>query len=100
MVNSVRSELVLDSELSGRALSASAGKLLWDVSARSLGLILSVVVARALGTEGYGGYAVAWYVAWMLAQLTDLALKLFQKRQNLRLNRHVETRYDLIGDDE
>ena len=75
-----RSQVTLDSELSSRAFSASTGKLFWDVGARSLGLVLTIVVARALGAQGYGSYAVAWYVAWMLAQLTDLGLHLVTLR--------------------
>ena len=60
------------SNLLRNAFTASIGKVFWDVASRSLTLLLSILLARNLGAQGYGIYAVAWYVAWMLAQVTDL----------------------------
>jgi O-antigen/teichoic acid export membrane protein len=62
------------------ALGAGAGKIAWDVASRSLSFALSILVARSLGAAGYGSYAVFWYSAWMLSQLTDLGLHLVSLR--------------------
>ena len=62
--------------LTTRAFLSSASKVLWDVLARALSFASSLVIARSLGTAGFGRYAVLWYLAWMTAQLTDLGLHL------------------------
>ena len=63
-----------------RAFSAAGGKLSWDLGSRALSFALSILVARRLGAEGFGTYAVYWYSAWMVAQLTDLGLHLVSLR--------------------
>ncbi len=68
------------SNLLRNAFTASIGKVFWDVASRSLTLLLSILLARNLGAQGYGIYAVAWYVAWMLAQVTDLGLHIVTLR--------------------
>jgi len=68
------------SDLLRNALTASVGKVFWDVASRSLTLLLSILLARNLGAQGYGTYAVAWYVAWMMAQMTDLGLHIVTLR--------------------
>ena len=72
-----------------RAFSAGAGKLSWDLGSRVLSFALSILVARKLGAEGFGTYAVYWYSAWMVAQLTDLGLHLVSLRS---LSRSFEPR--------
>jgi len=67
-----------------RAFSAGAGKLSWDLGSRVLSFALSILVARKLGAEGFGTYAVYWYSAWMVAQLTDLGLHLVSLRSLAR----------------
>ena len=67
-----------------RAFSAGAGKLSWDLGSRVLSFALSILVARRLGAEGFGTYAVYWYSAWMVAQLTDLGLHLVSLRSLAR----------------
>jgi O-antigen/teichoic acid export membrane protein len=62
------------------ALTAGAGKIAWDVASRSLSFALSILVARSLGAAGFGSYAVFWYSAWMISQLTDLGLHLVSLR--------------------
>ena len=68
------------SNLLRNAFTASIGKVFWDVASRSLTLLLSILLARNLGAQGYGIYAVAWYVAWMLAQVTGLGLHIVTLR--------------------
>jgi O-antigen/teichoic acid export membrane protein len=63
-----------------RLLRAGTGKIFWDVSSRALSFALSVLVARKLGAEGFGTFAVVWYAAWMLSQSTDLGLHLVTLR--------------------
>jgi len=72
-----------------RAFSAGAGKLSWDLGSRVLSFALSILVARKLGAEGFGTYAVYWYSAWMVAQATDLGLHLVSLRS---LSRSFEPR--------
>ncbi len=72
-----------------RAFSAGAGKLSWDLGSRVLSFALSVLVARKLGAEGFGTYAVYWYSAWMVSQATDLGLHLVSLRS---LSRSFEPR--------
>jgi O-antigen/teichoic acid export membrane protein len=60
----------------GRAFTAGAGKLSWDVLSRALSFALSILVARRLGATGFGAYSVYWYAAWLAAQATDLGLHL------------------------
>jgi O-antigen/teichoic acid export membrane protein len=60
----------------GRAFTAGAGKLSWDVLSRALSFALSILVARRLGATGFGAYSVYWYGAWLAAQATDLGLHL------------------------
>jgi O-antigen/teichoic acid export membrane protein len=72
-----------------RAFSAGAGKLSWDLGSRVLSFALSILVARKLGAEGFGTYAVYWYSAWMLSQATDLGLHLVSLRS---LSRSFEPR--------
>ncbi len=62
------------------ALSAGAGKLSWDLGSRVLSFALSILVARRLGPEAFGTYAVYWYSAWMVSQATDLGLHLVSLR--------------------
>jgi O-antigen/teichoic acid export membrane protein len=73
----------------GRAFSAGARKLSWDLGSRVLSFALSILVARKLGAEGFGTYAVYWYSAWMVAQATDLGLHLVSLRS---LSRSFEPR--------
>ncbi len=79
-----------------RAFAASTGKLFWDVSSRSLSVLLAIVLARRLGADGYGRFAVLWYTAWMLAQATDLGLHVVGLR---RLSRHfrAKTLHGILG---
>jgi len=63
-----------------RAVFAGAGKLSWDLGSRVLSFALSILVARRLGAEGFGTYAVYWYSAWMISQATDLGLHLVSLR--------------------
>jgi O-antigen/teichoic acid export membrane protein len=72
-----------------RTFSAGAGKLSWDLGSRVLSFALSILVARKLGAEGFGTYAVYWYSAWMVAQATDLGLHLVSLRS---LSRSFEPR--------
>jgi len=72
-----------------RALSAGAGKLSWDLGSRALSFALSILVARKLGAEAFGTYAVYWYSAWMVSQATDLGLHLVSLRS---LSRSFEPR--------
>jgi O-antigen/teichoic acid export membrane protein len=72
-----------------RAFSAGAGKLSWDLGSRVLSFALSILVARRLGAEGFGTYAVYWYSAWMVSQATDLGLHLVSLRS---LSRSFEPR--------
>jgi len=72
-----------------RAFSAGAGKLSWDLGSRALSFALSILVARRLGVEGFGTYAVYWYSAWMVSQVTDLGLHLVSLRS---LSRSFEPR--------
>jgi O-antigen/teichoic acid export membrane protein len=72
-----------------RALSAGTGKLSWDLGSRLLSFALSILVARRLGAEGFGTYAVYWYSAWMVSQATDLGLHLVSLRS---LSRAFEPR--------
>ncbi len=72
-----------------RAFSAGAGKLSWDLGSRALSFALSILVARRLGAEGFGTYAVYWYSAWMVSQATDLGLHLVSLRS---LSRSFEPR--------
>jgi len=72
-----------------RAFSAAVEKLSWDVGSRVLSFALSILVARKLGPEGFGVYAVAWYSAWMVAQATDLGIHLVLLRS---LSRSFEPR--------
>src|SRR3989304_4748267 len=72
-----------------RAFSAGAGKLSWDLGSRVLSFALSILVARRLGAEGFGTYAVYWYSAWMVSQATDLGLHLVSLRS---LSRAFEPR--------
>jgi len=72
-----------------RAFSAGAGKLSWDLGSRVLSFALSILVARKLGAEGFGLYAVYWYAAWMVSQATDLGLHLVTLRS---LSRSFEPR--------
>lgn len=62
------------------AFSAGAGKLSWDIGSRALSFALSILVARRLGAEAFGTYAVYWYSAWILAQTTDLGIHLASLR--------------------
>jgi O-antigen/teichoic acid export membrane protein len=71
------------------ALGAGAGKVFWDVASRALSFALSILVARKLGAEGFGTYAVYWYSAWMASQATDLGLHLVSLRS---LSRSFEPR--------
>lgn len=57
-----------------RAGWGSSIKLGTDLLTRSLGFILSILIARHLGAAGFGRYAVLWYAAWMAAQISDLGL--------------------------
>lgn len=59
-----------------KAFTAGTGRVVWDGLARSLSFLLTIVLARSFGAEGYGVFAVAWYAAWMLSQVTDLGLHL------------------------
>ena len=43
-----------------RAFSAGAGKLSWDLGSRVLSFALSILVARKLGAQGFGTYAVSF----------------------------------------
>jgi O-antigen/teichoic acid export membrane protein len=63
-----------------RAFTAGTGRVVWDGLARSLSFLLTVLLARSFGAEGYGSFAVAWYGAWMLSQATDLGLHLVTLR--------------------
>jgi O-antigen/teichoic acid export membrane protein len=72
-----------------RAFSAGAQKLSWDIGSRVLSFALSVLVARRLGAEAFGTYAVYWYAAWMAAQVTDLGIHLTSLRS---LSRAFEPR--------
>jgi O-antigen/teichoic acid export membrane protein len=77
------------SGVEARAFSAGVGKLSWDLGSRVLSFVLSVLVARKLGVEGFGIYAVYWYAAWMAAQATDLGIHLVLLRS---LSRSFEPR--------
>ncbi|HSF19543.1 MAG TPA: polysaccharide biosynthesis C-terminal domain-containing protein [Vicinamibacteria bacterium] len=68
------------SELTRQALAAGSTKLAWDVLGRLLGFLLSILLARSLGASGFGSYAVYWYGAFMIAQLTDIGLHLVSLR--------------------
>jgi O-antigen/teichoic acid export membrane protein len=72
-----------------RAFNAGTGRVAWDGLARSLSFLLTILLARSLGAEGYGAFAVAWYAAWMLSQATDLGLHLVTLRE---LSRRFEDR--------
>lgn len=63
-----------------RAFTAGTGRAVWDGLARSLSFVLTIMLARSLGAEGYGSFAVAWYGAWMLSQVTDPGLHLVTLR--------------------
>jgi O-antigen/teichoic acid export membrane protein len=71
------------------AFSAGAEKLSWDIGSRVLSFALSVLVARRLGAEAFGSYAVLWYSAWMASQITDLGIHLVSLRS---LSRSFEPR--------
>lgn len=68
-------------ELTRRALAQGTTKLIWDVGSRSLGFLLTIVLARNLGATGFGEFAVYWYTALLLAQLSDLGLHLATLRE-------------------
>jgi O-antigen/teichoic acid export membrane protein len=71
------------------AFSAGTAKLSWDLGSRVLSFALSVLVARRLGAEAFGTYAVYWYSAWMASQATDLGIHLVSLRS---LSRAFEPR--------
>jgi len=85
-----------DARARRRAFVASSGKLFWDVSSRSLSFLMAIVLARHLGAEGFGRFAVLWYTAWMAAQATDLGLHVVGLR---RLSRHfrAQTLRGILG---
>lgn len=79
MVNAAGGALDLERPFRS-ALVAGSGKLFWDVASRSLSFALSVLVARKLGASAFGSFAVFWYTAFLLAQLTDLGVHLLTLR--------------------
>jgi O-antigen/teichoic acid export membrane protein len=63
-----------------RLLGWSTLKVFWDVLARAASFLLSLLIARQLGAETFGRYAVLWYLGFLAAQVTDLGLHLVALR--------------------
>jgi O-antigen/teichoic acid export membrane protein len=55
-----------------------------EIFAKGTSALLMIVAARALGSEAFGWFSIAWASGWMLATSTDLGLHLITLREVVR----------------
>lgn len=73
-LSAMLSRFVPKGSLSRHLAANAAGSLLLAVSSKLLMLLMSVLLARWMGAEGYGVYATAMALVWLLTVPTGLGL--------------------------